>query len=69
MAGRFHHSDTSLFCRAQKEIFYIDDRPELVESAKSLGIRGHVFTNFAQLISDLGESGITFLPQQNPLPF
>ncbi|MDP2830925.1 MAG: HAD family phosphatase, partial [Candidatus Omnitrophota bacterium] len=41
-----------------QEIFYADDRPELVQSAKSLGIRGRVFTNFGQLISDLEDSGI-----------
>jgi glucose-1-phosphatase len=41
------------------EIFYTDDRPELVESAKSLGIRGYIFSNFAQLISDLADAGIT----------
>jgi len=54
---------------APEEIFYIDDRPELVESAKSLGIQGCVFTNFSQLISDLRGSGITFLPQEKTLPF
>ncbi|MDP2927266.1 MAG: HAD family phosphatase [Candidatus Omnitrophota bacterium] len=51
-----------------QEIFYTDDRPELVESAKSLGIRGCVFTKFGQLISDLGDSGITFLPQEKIRP-
>jgi glucose-1-phosphatase len=44
-----------------QEIFYTDDRPELVQSAKSLGIRGCIFTNLGQLISDLGDNGITFL--------
>ncbi|MFH0917914.1 MAG: HAD family phosphatase [Candidatus Omnitrophota bacterium] len=43
------------------EIFYTDDRPELVQSAKSLGMSGCVFTKFNQLISDLEENGITFL--------
>lgn len=47
-----------------QEIFYADDRPELVQSAKSLGIRGCVFTNFGQLISDLEDSGIKFLPPE-----
>lgn len=45
-----------------EEIFYTDDRPELIQSAKSLGIRGCVFTDFGRLISDLRESGISFLP-------
>jgi putative hydrolase of the HAD superfamily len=43
-----------------QEIFYTDDRPELVESAKSLGIRGCVFTKFDQLISELKNNGIIF---------
>jgi glucose-1-phosphatase len=51
------------------EIFYTDDRPELVESAKSLGFAGSVFTDFNQLIRDLNEAGITFLPLQKSSPF
>lgn len=47
-----------------QEIFYTDDRAELVESAKSLGIRGSVFTNFSQLTSDLREHGIIFTPPE-----
>lgn len=47
-----------------QEIFYTDDRPELVDSAKTLGIRGYVFTNFTKLMSDLQESGITFIPPE-----
>ena len=50
------------------EIFYTDDRAELVESAKSLGIRGCVFTNFDQLISNLKSSGINFLASEKILP-
>ena len=49
------------------EIFYIDDRLELVESAKSLGLRGCVFTKFGRLISDLKDIGITFLPPEKSL--
>ena len=41
-----------------QEIFYIDDRQELVESASSLGIRGCTFVNFAQLMNDLVSAGI-----------
>ena len=51
------------------EIFYTDDRPELVESAKSLGINGCVFTNLGQLINDLRERGITFSPPEKIRPF
>ncbi len=43
-----------------REIFYTDDRAELVESAESLGIRGCVFTNFQQLVNDIAQAGITF---------
>lgn len=42
-----------------QEIFYTDDRPELVESAKSLGIRGCVFSNFSRLVNDIADSGIS----------
>ncbi|MDD5129745.1 MAG: HAD family phosphatase [Candidatus Omnitrophica bacterium] len=52
-----------------QEIFYTDDRPELVESAKSLGIQGYVFSNFEQLVKDLRDAGITFLPQEKTSPF
>jgi len=47
-----------------QEIFYTDDRPELVESAKSLGLRGCVFTSFSQLISELRDNGIIFMPPE-----
>lgn len=43
-----------------QEIFYTDDRQELVDSANSEGIRGFVFSNFAQLICDIQAAGITF---------
>jgi len=41
------------------DCFYTDDRPELVESAKSLGIRGFVFKNVEQLKKDLQLFGIS----------
>jgi len=43
---------------APGEIFYTDDRPELVESAKTLGIRGFVFKDIGQLKKDLKRVGI-----------
>lgn len=43
-----------------REIFYTDDRADLIESAKSLGIRGCVFTGFEQLIGDLDDAGVVF---------
>lgn len=44
-----------------REIFYTDDRADLIESAKSLGIRGCVFTGFEQLIGDLDDAGVVFI--------
>ena len=52
-----------------QEIFYTDDRPELVESAKTLGYRGCVFTNFAQLAGDLKAAGINFMAPEKTHPF
>ena len=43
-----------------QEIFYIDDRAELMQSANSLGIKGCVFSDFPQLTNDLLDAGITF---------
>lgn len=43
---------------AGEEIFYTDDRPELVESAKGLGIHGFTFTGAGQLEKDLASLGI-----------
>ncbi|MDD5155019.1 MAG: HAD family phosphatase [Candidatus Omnitrophica bacterium] len=37
--------------------FYTDDRPELVEGARSLGIKGFIFKGAAQLRKDLLASG------------
>lgn len=41
-----------------EEVFYTDDRPELIQAARSLGIRGFVFRGAAQLKKDLSESGV-----------
>ncbi len=48
-----------------EEIFYTDDRPELIASAKVLGLNGCVFTDFERLISDLVKLGI-ILPRGIP---
>ena len=40
------------------EIFYTDDRPELVETARRLGIKGFVFKGTKQLQADLASCGI-----------
>jgi len=41
-----------------ENIFYTDDRPELVKTASGLGIKGFVFTSIEQLISDLSSLNI-----------
>jgi HAD superfamily hydrolase (TIGR01509 family) len=40
------------------ETFYTDDRPELVESAARIGIRGFVFQSVEKLKKDLLDTGI-----------
>lgn len=42
------------------EIFYTDDRSELVESAKTLGIQGAVFVSFEQLVKDIIAAELIF---------
>jgi putative hydrolase of the HAD superfamily len=41
-----------------ESVFYTDDRPELVETANRLGIRGFVFKDIAQLKQDFLAVGI-----------
>jgi glucose-1-phosphatase len=41
-----------------EEVFYTDDRPELIESSRQLGIQGFVFKDFEQLKNDLLSAGI-----------
>ncbi len=48
-----------------QEIFYTDDRPELVESANSQGICGRVFASFEQLMGDIQSAGIIFSDEEN----
>ncbi|MDD2927904.1 MAG: HAD family phosphatase [Candidatus Omnitrophica bacterium] len=42
-----------------ENVFYTDDRPELVESAQRLGIKSFVFSGIAQLKNDLFRAEIT----------
>ncbi|MDD2679978.1 MAG: HAD family phosphatase [Candidatus Omnitrophica bacterium] len=42
-----------------ESVFYTDDRPELVKSARGLGINSFVFSDIKQLKSDLLSAGIT----------
>ncbi len=39
-------------------VFYTDDRPDLVEAARSLDIRGFVYSGVAQLTRDLASCGV-----------
>jgi len=39
-------------------VFYTDDRPELIEGARALGIRGFVFRGIEQLKQDLSSAGV-----------
>jgi HAD superfamily hydrolase (TIGR01509 family) len=41
-----------------EEVFYTDDRPELIKSAAGMGINAFVFKTIAQLEDDLKNSGI-----------
>ena len=41
-----------------QEVFYTDDRPELIRSANELGIRGFVFKDIEQLKRDLLAAGV-----------
>ncbi len=43
-----------------QEVFYTDDRADLIEKAKELGIRAAVFKDVAQLERDLNACGINF---------
>jgi putative hydrolase of the HAD superfamily len=41
-----------------RDCFYTDDRPELIESARGLGIKGFVFRGIEQLKKDLLDAGV-----------
>lgn len=51
-----------------ENIFYTDDRPELVNSASGLGIKSFVFTSVEQLIKDLSSLNIVLGDQQESYP-
>ena len=51
-----------------ENIFYTDDRLELVKSASSLGIKSFIFTNAGQLIKDLSSLNIFLADQQESYP-
>jgi HAD superfamily hydrolase (TIGR01509 family) len=49
----------SLKCLPQ-EIFYTDDREELINAAKNIGLRSFVYKGIEQLKQDLASCGITY---------
>lgn len=48
-----------------QQVFYTDDRPELIQAAQGLGMHAFVFKTVAQLESDLKGSGIEFRSKGN----
>jgi FMN phosphatase YigB (HAD superfamily) len=48
----------ALGVKAPENVFYTDDRAELIEKAVALGIKGFIFKNTEQLIRDLESAGI-----------
>jgi glucose-1-phosphatase len=42
------------------EIFYTDDREELIDAAKNIGLRGFVYKGFERLKQDLASCGIAY---------
>jgi putative hydrolase of the HAD superfamily len=56
--AKIYKQALSLLAVAPEEAFYTDDRPELVESARQLGIQGFVFKGIPQLKRDLMHVGI-----------
>ncbi len=51
-----------------ENIFYTDDRAELVSSACALGVKGFIFTSAKQLIKDLSSLDIVLADQQESYP-
>lgn len=51
-----------------ENIFYTDDRPDLVNSASEIGIKSFIFTNTEQLIKDLSSLNIFLKNQQASYP-
>ncbi len=47
-----------ILCLSAEQVFYTDDRPELVQESRLLGIRGFVFHGVKQLKKDLAVSGV-----------
>ena len=54
----YRKATETLGVSSMQNVFYTDDRAELIEKAKELGIKGVVFENTAQLEDDLKNLGI-----------
>ncbi len=57
-AAQIYEKALATLAAAPQETFYTDDRPELIESARDIGIRGFVFRGVEQLKNDLMAAGI-----------
>jgi len=56
--SRIYSYVLSVMQKVPGEVFYIDDRPEMVKAACALGIRGFVYTCSFQLYKDLDSCGV-----------
>jgi glucose-1-phosphatase len=52
-----YHAALAILQKDPEECFYTDDRPELVASARSLGIRSHVYAGFEDLKKAFAAAG------------
>jgi putative hydrolase of the HAD superfamily len=55
---RIYQKALSILRAPAQAVFYTDDRPELIEGARALGIQGFVYTGVAQLKRDLASCGV-----------
>lgn len=56
--AQIYHKALNALGLPAENVFYTDDRQELVESASSLGINSFVFTGLPQLIANLKQAGV-----------
>jgi len=56
--ARIYKKALAMLTAAPQETFYTDDRPELIESARQVGLQGFVFKGIEQLKKDLENAGV-----------
>lgn len=56
--NQIYHKALDILKVSPDKCFYTDDRPELIESARGLGIKGFVFMGAEQLEKDLRGAGV-----------